>query len=258
VLQVCAGYVDDIFECAYAAISGKAPAQWDFPVSPTKAVMALLLSLFPSERETHIGREGDLLSWMSGDIIRPNLSSSEGFLTGDGWNSIWLYAARSPEHLIEHHETPDDPRRKWVWVSEPRTEPWTWYSMRAVLQVDLASPVAARILESEHREIPSTVALVDAQQILHRKSLELTKRFGLATEIVNYWADQLDKELAAEVREYLQPGIETTITEDAARWVRGERIEIDESAQRPGVPRRIMGPARYGWDIDGRPRKFWL
>lgn len=258
VLSVCAGYVDDIFECAYAVAMARELCRWEFPIDPLKAVMAFLFALFPSDEEMHIGNRGSLFFWMHGYNVRSNLTRESGFLTGKDWNGIWLYPVRSKEHLIEHYETPNDPTVTWVWTGEPRTEPWTWYSMRALLQVDLASPLACRIFEQEGVKIPKNVTLYEAQQALHRKAFPLTMRMGQAEEIVHYWADQQNKELAAEVREHLHPWDERTITEDAARWTQGERIEpLDEPATDPEAPLRVNLFPGFSWEADGRPEHFW-
>ncbi|MHB8145240.1 MAG: hypothetical protein ACYDEW_06345 [Vulcanimicrobiaceae bacterium] len=224
-----------------------------------KVAIALLFALFPSDEGMHIGRTGSLFFWLLGNIVRLNLSSEDGFLTGEDWNGTWLYPVRSPEYLTAHHETPDDPRILWAWSGEPRTEPWTWYSTHALLQVDLASPAAATILQVGRVPIPKNSPLYEAQRIMHRQSLPLTLRIRLTTEIVHYWTDQLNEELASEVREHLHPWNMRTITGDAARWIRGERIEPpDESTFAPDVPQPVMPAAKYAWEVDGRPYDFWL
>lgn len=255
VLRVCAGYVDDLFECVYPIISGEIPENWAFSVDPVRAGLAFLFALFPDEDDMHIGNRGSIVTWMRGYTVRSNLTSEDGFLTGEDWNAIWLYPVRSPKHLVPHHETPDNPRI--VWVGEARTEPWTWYSMQALLQVDLASPVAASILNSKRIAIPRQDPLYEAQRSMHRSALPLWMRAAQAAEIVHYWANTLNKELAAEIREHIHPWCERTITDDAARWVGGERIEPpDLSNYPPDTPRPVEGP-RYRWEEDRRPHKFW-
>jgi hypothetical protein len=255
-MRVCAGYIDDLFECVYPLISGYVPNSWPFDVDPIRASLAFLFALFPDEDRMHIGNRGSIFRWMLGSTVRSNLTSEEGFLTGENWNAIWLYPIRSPEHLVAHHETPDDPHI--VWVDEPRTEPWTWYSMEAVLQVDLASPVASAILNGERIKIPKEHLLCEAQRAMHRNTLPLWMREDQTAEIVHYWADTFNKELAAEIREHVHPWCERTVTDDAARWVLGERIEPpDLSNYPPNTPLPVEGP-RYGWEQDRRPRKFWV
>ena len=146
VMRVCAGYVDDLFECIYPLSLGEVPDTWSFGVDPLRASLAFLFALFPDEDHMHVGNRGSIIRWIYGSSVRSNLTSEEGFLTGEDWNAIWLYPVRSPEHLIAHHERPDDPTVTWVWTGAPRTEPWTWYSMQALLQVDLAAPVAEQFL----------------------------------------------------------------------------------------------------------------
>jgi hypothetical protein len=240
VMRVCAGYVDDLFECVYALVSGEGPKSWAFCVDPIRASLAFIFALFPDEDGMHIGNRGSIFHWILGDTVRSNLTSEEGFLTGKSWNAIWLYPVRSAQHLIAHHERPDDPTVTWVWTGEPRTEPWTWYSMQALLQVDLASPVASAILSGKRVPIPKQHLLYEAQRTMHRDALPLWMRAGQAAEIVHYWANTFNKDLAAEIREYIHPWCERTITEDAARWVRGERIEPpDPSTLPPDTPRPV-------------------
>jgi transcriptional regulator with XRE-family HTH domain len=256
VMSVCAGYVDDLFERVYAISTGERPATWSSSVKPLRAAVAFLFALFPDDG-MHIGRRGSMFFWMLGNNVRLNLTSTEGFLTGKGWNAIWLYPVRSPKHLIAHHETPDDPNVKSAWTGEPRTEPWTGYSMRALLQVDLASGAAAKILSGERIVIPKTNVLSEAQHVLHRNALPLTMRLGHAAEIVHCWADKLDEGLAADVREHVHPWDQRTITDMAARWVTGERIKPpDPSTFPPDTPRPVEG-RRYRWERDGRPHDFW-
>jgi hypothetical protein len=257
VMRVCAGYVDDLFECVYPLTSGEVPKNWAFGVDPIRASLALLFALFPDQARMHIGNTGSIVRWIYGSSVRSNLTSEQGFLTGEDWNAIWLYPVRSPDHLIAHHERPDDPTVTWVWMGEPRTEPWTWYSMRALLQVDLASPVAATILGSKRASIPKGNLLCEAQRTMHRHALPLSMRAGQAAEIVHHWADTFNKDLAAEVREHVQPWCERTITDEAARWVSGERIRPpDPSTLPPDTPRPVQMQL-YTWDGDGRPYEFW-
>ena len=130
--------------------------------------------------------------------------------------------------------------------------------MQALLQVDLASPVAAALLRGKRTAIPKQHLLCEAQHMMHRNALPLSIRVGQSAEIVHYWADGFNKELAAEIREHLHPWCERTITDVAARWVLGERIEPpDPSTFRPDVPRPVEGP-RYSWEKDRRPRDFWV
>jgi transcriptional regulator with XRE-family HTH domain len=257
VMRVCAGYIDDLFECVYPIISGNAPEPWGFPVDPVRASLAFLFALFPGER-MHIGNRGAIERWMRDNTVRSHMTREEGFQTGEQWNAIWLYPVRSPGHLIAHHDRPDDPTVTSVWEGEPRTEPWTWYSMEALLQVDLASPVVAAILSGKRAEIPKNHLLFEAQQAMHRRLLPIGMRVRQAAEILHHWADTFNKDLAAEVREHVHPWNIRTITDDAARWVLGERIEDpDPSTLPPDTPRRIHMQF-YSWDCDGRPRKFWV
>ncbi len=257
VMRVCAGYIDDLFECVYPIISGAVPENWTFGVDATRASLALLFALFPGEDRMHIGNRGSVERWFYGDSVRSNLTSEEGFATGEGWNAIWLYPVRSPEHLIAHHERPDDPNVTWAWAGEPRTEPWTWYSMRALLQVDLASPVAAAILSGERVAIPKNHLLYEAQRVMHRSMLPLWMRAGQAAEVLHYWADEFNEDLAAEIREHVHPWCERTITDVAASWIQGERIEDpDPSTLPPDTPRPIHMQF-HSWDCDGRPYEFW-
>jgi|GEM_PF-5609399 len=257
VLRVCAGYIDFIFESAFAAVSGEVPETWDFPVPPARAALALLFTLFPRKEGMHIGNTGALFRWLSGNLVGSNLSPEEGFLTGTGWNSTWLYSVRSPEHLIAHHERPDDPSVTWVSIGKPPTEPWTWYSMRAILQIDLASPAASQVFQLQGTAIPKSVALYEAQRIMHSRALPLFVRIENATKIIHDWADALDRNLAAEIREHLHPWDQRTITNEAARWVLGDQIEPDNSTVAPDAPRRAIVQF-YLWEVDGRPHDFWL
>jgi hypothetical protein len=190
--------------------------------------------------------------------VRSNLTREEGFLTGKRWNAIWLYAVRQPESVIDHHERPDDPNITWAWDGEPRTEPWTWYSMQAVLQVDLASPAAAAILDGKRVAIPKEHLLCEAQQTMHRTALPLWMRARQTADIVHYWANEYNKDLAAEIREYAHPWSERTITDEAARWTRGERIELPDPSTLPPDSPRPVELQFYSWDGDGRPDQFWL
>lgn len=257
VLRVCAGYVDFIFESAYAAVSGGVPEGWDFPVTPAKVAIALLFALFPSDNGTHIGNTGALFRWLSGNLVQGNLSNEDGFLTGEGWNSTWLYPVRSPEHLITHHETRDDPSVTSVQIGEePLPETWTWYEMQALLQIDLASPAAFSLFQLEGKAVPKNAPLFEAQRVMHSRALPLFVRIANASEIIHNWADALDRDLAAEIREHIHPWKHRTITDEAARWVLGERIEPDNSGVPPDAPRRIVLEL-YSWDVDGRPDRFW-
>lgn len=257
IMRVCAGYVDDLFECVYPIVLGGVPKNWNFPVDPVRASLAFLFALFP-DRRMHIGNRGTIERWIYGDTVRSNMTREEGFLTGEQWNAIWFYPVRSPDHLIAHHERPDDQSVTRVWVGEPRTEPWTWYSMEALLQVDLASPVVAAILSGNRVAIPKTHLLFEAQHAMHRSLLPIWMRARQAAQVLHYWADTLDKDLAAEIREYVHPWNTRTITDDAARWVLGERIEDpDPSTLPPDTPRQIHRQF-YSWDCDGRPYKFWV
>lgn len=219
ILRLCVGYVDDIFECIHAVASGHHTLEWNFPIEPQKAALALLLSLFPKD-EMYIGNPCSLFGWLWGKTVMLNLSPDEGVLSGPNWNAVWLYPMRSERHIMEHYERPDDP--SIVWVGEPRTEPWTWYSMRALIQVDVASPLACTILKTDGIEIPKNEALFEAQRILHGTSLPLTMRIDHATDMVHYWANRVNRKVADELRECLHPWNERTITDEAARWVRGE------------------------------------
>ena len=104
VLRVCAGYVDDLFECVYPIVSGETPENWAFAVDPVRVSLALLFALFPDQDRMHIGNRGSILRWIYGNSVRSNLTREEGFLTGEQWNAIWLYPVRSPEHVIDHPE----------------------------------------------------------------------------------------------------------------------------------------------------------
>lgn len=257
VMRVCAGYIDDLFECVYPIISEEAPENWAFGVDATRASLALLFALFPDEDRMHIGKRGSIVRWFYGDSVRSNLTSEEGFLTGEAWNAIWLYPVRSREHLIAHHERPDDPTVTWIWDGEPRTEPWTWYSMRALLQVDLASPAASAILNGKRVAIPENHLLCEAQRVMHCNLLPLWMRAGHAAEIVHYWANEFNKDLAAEIREHVHPWCERTITDDAARWVQGERIEEPDPNTLPLDTPRPIHMQFHSWEVDGRPHEFW-
>ena len=254
VRRVCAGYVDDLFECVYPIVSGEIPKAWVFEVDPIRASLAFLFALFSDDERMHIGNRGSIFNWMFGRTVQSNLTREEGFLTGKDWNAIWLYPVRSPKHLVVHRERPDDPNVTWAWSGKPRTRPWTWYSMRALLQVDLASPVAAAILSGKRSTIPKRHLLHEAQLVMHRNALPLGMREEQAAQILHHWADTFNKELAAEIREHIHPWCERTITDDAGRWVLGKTIKIPPS--RPDVPRVVDGH-RYSWEKGRRPRNFW-
>lgn len=83
---------------------------------------------------------------------------------------------------------PNDRTVTWVWTGEPRTEPWAWYSMRALLQVDLAAPVTSAILSGKRVAISKGHLLYEAQRAMHRDSLPLWMRARQTAEIVHYWA----------------------------------------------------------------------
>lgn len=88
-----------------------------------------------------------------------------------------------------------DPTIIWAWSGEPRTAPWTWYSMQASLQVDLASPAASAILNGKRVAIPKQHLLCEAQRTMHRSPLPLWMRAAQTADIVHYWADTFNKEL---------------------------------------------------------------
>lgn len=257
VLRLCAGYLDDVFECVYAATTCEVPDDWTYPIGATAAAMALLFSLFPRQRDMHIGRRSSVAFWIHGNIVRLNLSPEEGFKTGSGWNAIWLYPVRDASYLLHHHESPEDPGI--VFVGEPRTTPWTWYSLRAILQVDLGSELAKSVLSYPRNPIPKTSLLCEAQQILHRKALPLDLRLDIISQIIHRWADKLNRDLAAEIREHLHPWDQRTITDEASQWIRGDLIRSDLSTiDDPHAPRQSASTsAGFAWEADGRPQDFW-
>ena len=226
VMRVCAGYVDDIFECAYSAISAQSAALLDPACSNTRAVFAFLFSLFPHE-EMHTGNLCALWSFISGRPIGLNLVADGGFLSGDDWNATWLYS-EAPQPC-DVYETRLDPTMEGI-VFVPTTtvcgrEPWTQYSLQADMQVDLASPLASRILSMPRIGLPKSESLREAQHILHAVSLPLTVRDKLATAIVHCWADQRNKAVADAVRRDLFPHRVKTITDEAVEWVLDKRSE---------------------------------
>jgi hypothetical protein len=254
VMRVCAGYIDNIFECVYAVFNGYIPAHWPFPAKPKRVAMALLLSLFPDVDKMHIGNATSLFAWMYERTVMSNLTRDEGFLTGQHWSATWLYPAKAATHVITHRESPDDP--SIVYEGARPKEPWTWYSMRALLQVDLAAPAASAILKCPRTQIPKSVSLREAQQVLHHRVLSVALRMDLATLIVNDWADHVSRNLAIEVREHLHPWPERTITNEAARWVRGEKR--GRVTTRKGVPCRATVPRLVPARMEDRPDEFWL
>jgi hypothetical protein len=214
--------------------------------------MALILSLFPGEG-AYGGQTSSLFYWMTGYNVLQNLTEEKGFLTGRHWNGTWLYPVRAPKHLVAHDETPDDPNI--IHVGEVPKEPWTWYSMRAILQVDLGSRAASRILRGRRAAIPKTDTLYEARAILHRRVLPLALRMDVAAMIVHDWAERVDRRLAEEIREHLHPWNERTITDDAARWVRGEPLEAETVGE--DEPRRIRVPGLSLGRMWSRPDPFW-
>lgn len=224
VLRLCAGYVDDIFECSYSLVSAGSSPSRKLPCSKRRAVFAFLFSLFPSDG-MHTGNLCELWSFILGRPVRLNLTAEEGFLTGHQWNSTWLYPPRfRSSDLIERRCDPAKDGVTYVSVSGPRrTKPWVEYAVRAKIQTDIGSPLAATILASERIMIPKTDSLCEAQKIMHAKALRLTLRADLATTIVHDWADGIDKKIADEVRRDLNCHDQKTITSAAASWIKGKR-----------------------------------
>ena len=117
--------------------------------------------------------------------------------------------------------------------------------------------VAKAILNGKRLAIPTQHLLCEAQRTMHRNALPLSMRAGQTAQIVHYWADEFNKDLAAEIREHVHPWCERTITDDAARWVQGERIEPPDPATLPPDTPRMVHVQFYSWDGDGRPHEFW-
>lgn len=229
IMRLCAGYVDDIFECAYGLISGKASPPRRLPCSKTRAVFAFLFSLFPNE-ETQIGNVCELWSFIAGRPVRMNLDPDRGFMTGRGWNATWLYTHRpKPSDLIETRCDPKKDAATYVFIGKPRTTPWTEYSLQSKIQADLGSPLAATILACERVDIPKTDPLFEAQSAMHARGLPLYLRAELATTIVHHWANQIDEKTADEVRRDLHVHALKTLKPAAALWIKGKRPERPEN-----------------------------
>jgi hypothetical protein len=226
VMRICAGYVDDIFECSYALMASLTTPEKRLPCSKNRAVFAFLFSLFPNN-DMYTGNLFEIWSFVSGRIIRLNLTSEEGFKTGTRWNSTWLYPHNpKPSQLIARRHDPTNDRVTYVTVGgPPPTEPWIEYSLQAKIQTDIASPLAAMILACDRRPIPKTDALFEAQRMMHSKALSLTMRCELATVIIHDWADKIDKKVADEVRRDLNCHDLKTITSAAVSWIEGELAE---------------------------------
>lgn len=223
VLRVCAGYVDDIFECAYGVLSNGDPKTPRFACSKKRAAFAFMFSLFRRDDMLQ-GNVCELWSFIVGRPVRWNLNPDAGFETGPHSNSTWLYP-RKPKasDLIEHR---CDPKRDGVtYVSvdgrPPPKKPWSYYSIRAAMQTDLASPLAARILARPRVTIPRSEPLFEAQRLMHSKALPLFLRIDLATTIIHEWADTLDKETAREVRRDLLAHDDKTLDARAVAWIKG-------------------------------------
>jgi hypothetical protein len=85
----------------------------------------------------HTGNLCELWSFIAGRPLRLNLTESRGFLTGRQWNSTWVC------------DPVNDPV---IYVSVDGsipTTPWVEYSLKAKIQTDIASRLAATILTCE-------------------------------------------------------------------------------------------------------------
>jgi hypothetical protein len=177
----------------------------------------------------HTGNLCELWSFIAGRPVRMNLTSEDGFRTGRYWNSTWLYPhALKPSDLIERRCDPKKDGVTYISISgPPPTKPWIEYSLRAKIQTDIASPLAATILSCTRKSIPNTDPLFEAQRVMHSRALSFHVRTDLATEIVHYWADEIDRKTADEVRRDLNCHDEKTIKKAAVAWIK------DQSKERP-------------------------
>jgi hypothetical protein len=219
-LRLSAGYVDETLRCCYA-VATERPAVWPYSVRPRRAALAFLFSLFPRPG-MHIDARLSLGSIITGDVLHLNVQEG-GYLTGEFYNSTWLYPeVFKPEHLSFDEYNPDVTyvTMDGVVLVSSSAEFVPNARIRAEVQIDIASEIAAAILASPVPVIPKQCILYEAQRVLHATSLSLDMRLDHATDVVHAWADNLDGDTANEVREHLQQWVERSVTNEAAEWIR--------------------------------------
>jgi hypothetical protein len=229
VLRVATGYVDEPLECCYVVATESRAAKWPHKVSRRRAAFGLLFSLFPC-KGMHIDNRLTVRGLMIGTTLRLNIVRESGFQTGRHWNATWLYPKRfRPQHLKYDKFSPDveylgeDPKTRKLVVMDVTEETYVPnVTIRAQAQIDIASPIAQTILGRQAKGIPKGCSLAEAQRTLHVKALPLAMRFKHAADVIHLWADSVDKATAEEVREHLQQWSQRSLTQDAARWIRGE------------------------------------
>ena len=236
VLRVATGYVDELLECCYTVATEARATKWPHKVSRRRAAFGLLFSLFPCEG-MHIDNRLTVRGLMLGTTLRLNIVRERGFLTGHQWNATWLYPKRfRPAALVYDKFSPNvqyigvDPETSQLIELDVTEETYVPnVVIRAEAQIDIASPIASTILLREAPPIPKSSSLAEAQRVLHVKTLPLGMRVKHATDIIHLWADSVDKRMAEEVREHLQQWDQRSLTQDAARWIRGEIAEKPDS-----------------------------
>lgn len=230
VLRLSTGYVDETLEACHAIAIGSFGSEWSHQVGPRRAALAFLFSLFPS-KGMHIDIRCTLLGLMQGTVLRQNTDELEGYQIGTAWNGTWLYPqVFRPEHLIESVFSPDVTYIRVLNVGgdtglyEEKISASDFVpdvAICAEAQVDAASAIAASIVSCPSKRIPKSCPMFEAQRVLHSRAIPLTMRIDHAADIVHFWADELDKETANEVRVHLQQWNKRTLTSEAACWIRG-------------------------------------
>jgi hypothetical protein len=225
-LRVCAGYVDDIFKGVYCAVNrGLKSATFSNRRPTRRAAFALLFSLFPTN-DMPLGRTCSLLNFVVGRVVALNLTQRRGFVTGEDWTSAWLFPMPlTTEMLILNRP---DPTLQLISVPGNVNTKGAFYSVRALGQVDIASPVAKNIILGGTKPIPKSDLLFEAMHLLHIRRIPLETRVEFATELIHLWANDLDREMAEGVRNSLQPWRERTLTSTAVAFIKGRRKRAPE------------------------------
>lgn len=221
VFRICAGYVDEIFCCVSPLVSKDPHLGWPFRVSPKRAAIAFLFSLFPSNA-MNVGRGYGSIDFWWGSGIGLNITEERGLMTGEHWNSSWLYPQRLKLSALKR-EISD--RKKVTLITMDNRKPryprdYTYFSVRAELQVDIASRLGTHTLTQLPQTSVSVGLLEEARRILHRREVPLLDRIGLATSCVHIWANALDPTMADEVRRHVHPWVERTISRDVVKQLK--------------------------------------